>query len=77
MINGMFIMSFSKSLVAQQAPPSVSNRNTKGSNTRTLNVSFKFPLPPPPKKARQILYQSDIIYYSKLILIRVNCKLHF
>ena len=76
MINGMFIMSFSKSLVAQQAPPSVSNRNTKGSNTRTLNVSFKFPLPPP-KKARQILYQSDIIYYSKLILIRVNCKLHF
>ena len=74
MINGMFIMSFSKSLVAQQAPPSVSNRNTKGSNTRTLNVSIKFP---PPKKARQILYQSDIIYYSKLILIRVNCKLHF
>ena len=74
MINGMFIMSFSKSLVAQQAPPSVSNRNTKGSNTRTLNVSIKFPLP---KKARQILYQSDIIYYSKLILIRVNCKLHF
>ena len=51
MINGMFIMSFSKSLVAQQAPPSVSNRNTKGSNTRTLNVSFKFPLPPPPKKS--------------------------
>ena len=50
MINGMFIMSFSKSLVAQQAPPSVSNRNTKGSNTRTLNVSIKFP--PPPKKAR-------------------------
>ena len=75
MINGMFIMSFSKSLVAQQAPPSVSNRNTKGSNTRTLNVSIKFP--PSPKKARQILYQSDIIYYSKLILIRVNCKLHF
>ena len=74
MINGMFIMSFSKSLVAQQAPPSVSNRNTKGSNTRTLNVSIKFP---PPPKARQILYQSDIIYYSKLILIRVNCKLHF
>ena len=43
MINDMFIMSFSKSLVAQQAPPSVSNRNTKGSNTRTLNVSIKFP----------------------------------
>ena len=46
MINGMFIMSFSKSLVAQQALPSVSNRNTKCSNTPTLNVSIKFPPPP-------------------------------
>ena len=68
MINGMFIMSFSKSLVAQQAPPSVSNRNTKGSNTRTLNVSFKFPLPPPPQKKlvkfciNQILFTIQNLY---------------
>ena len=60
MINGMFIMSFSKSLVAQQAPPSVSNRNTKGSNTRTLNVSFKFPLPPPQKSSSNFV---SIRYY--------------
>ena len=66
MINGMFIMSFSKSLVAQQAPPSVSNRNTKGSNTRTLNVSIKFP-PPPKKKLvkfciNQILFTIQNLY---------------
>ena len=66
MINGMFIMSFSKSLVAQQAPPTVSNRNTKGSNTRTLNVSIKFP--PPPKKMlvkfciNQILFTIQNLY---------------
>ena len=65
MISGMFIMSFSKSLVA------------KHEGLKYSHPQCKYQIPPPPKKARQIWYQSDIIYYSKLILIRVNCKLHF